>query len=146
MTPNPQSLRDLATVKEAIIFLTDKGFSAAPVIDRAGRAVGVLSRSDLLTHSRENPAHASPLPEFYSRSDLELAGESLQEGFQVESADRTPISELMTPVVLSVAPDAPARRVVEDMVAWKVHRLFVADKAGVLVGVISAVDVLKHLL
>jgi predicted transcriptional regulator len=27
----------------------------------------------------------------------------------------------------------------------KVHRLFVVDRAGVLIGVISALDVLRHL-
>lgn len=37
MTPNPVSVRDSATIKEAIAMLTDHGFSAAPVIDDAGR-------------------------------------------------------------------------------------------------------------
>jgi predicted transcriptional regulator len=31
------------------------------------------------------------------------------------------------------------------MLGLKVHRLFVVDAAGVLVGVISALDVLRHL-
>jgi CBS domain-containing protein len=31
------------------------------------------------------------------------------------------------------------------MVALKVHRLFVVDADGVLVGVISALDVLRHM-
>ena len=55
------------------------------------------------------------------------------------------VSDLMTPVVFTVAPDAPASRVVGDMLALKVHRLFVSDRAGVLLGVISALDVLQHL-
>jgi CBS domain-containing protein len=51
----------------------------------------------------------------------------------------------MTPVVFSVSPEAPARRVVGDMLGLKVHRLFVVGSDGVLVGVISALDVLRHL-
>src|SRR5262249_21708562 len=47
MTPNPVSIRDVATVREAVALLTDKGFSAAPVIDQAGRPIGVLSRADI---------------------------------------------------------------------------------------------------
>jgi CBS domain-containing protein len=35
--------------------------------------------------------------------------------------------------------------VVEDMLGLKVHRLFVVDGNGILVGVISALDVLRHL-
>jgi CBS domain-containing protein len=51
----------------------------------------------------------------------------------------------MTPVVFSVAPDAAAAKVVQEMVALKVHRLFVVENTGVLVGVISALDVLRRL-
>jgi CBS domain-containing protein len=147
MTPNPQSLRATASVREAIIFLTDKGYSAAPVIDDSGRPIGVLSRSDLITHEREKPRTVAPTPDYYSRSDLVVEhGESISAGIPADAKDRTPIRDLMTPVVFSVTPDAPARRVVEDMVAWKVHRLFVVGPDGVLVGVISALDVMRHLL
>ena len=37
------------------------------------------------------------------------------------------------------------QKAVDDMVALKVHRLFVVDRRGVLVGVISALDVLRRL-
>src|SRR5690606_26266365 len=39
MTPSPVSISQHATVKEAAAFLTTRGFSAAPVIDDAGRPV-----------------------------------------------------------------------------------------------------------
>jgi CBS domain-containing protein len=44
-----------------------------------------------------------------------------------------------------VTPDTPVYSVVEDMLGRKVHRLFVVDDDGVLVGVVSAFDVLRHL-
>ena len=37
------------------------------------------------------------------------------------------------------------RSVVREFLALKVHQLFVVDRAGVLVGVISTLDVLRHL-
>ena len=40
MTPDPISISATATVREAIDLLTIRGFSAAPVIDAAGRPVG----------------------------------------------------------------------------------------------------------
>src|SRR6185312_15056610 len=61
MTPNPMSLRAEATVPEAIAWLTDKGFSAAPVIDPSGRPVGVVSRTDILVHERERLRSARAL-------------------------------------------------------------------------------------
>jgi len=51
----------------------------------------------------------------------------------------------MTPAVFSVGPDTPAAKVVHDLLSLNVHRLFVVDENGVLVGVISTIDVLRHL-
>lgn len=142
MTPNPISIRAEASVREAIALLTDRGYSAAPVIDEAGRPVGVVSRGDILIHDRE--AINRPAP-YYERADLTTrTGEKLA-GFQVEEVDRTLVSDIMTPAVFSVAPDTAAVKVIEQMLALRVHRLFVVDPDGVLIGVISALDVLRHL-
>lgn len=144
MTPNPHSINEKATLKEAIAFLTDRGFSAAPVIDDAGRPIGVLSRADILVHDREETRRA--FPEFYYAPELRTdQGERLGEGFQVEAVDRTRVRDIMTPVVFSVHPNTPSARVVEHMLGLKVHRLFVVDEFGVLVGVISVIDILRHL-
>ena len=145
MTPNPVSISEGETIKEAIAFLTDKGFSAAPVIDHAGRPVGVLSQSDILVFDREKIEYVPAIADYYEKAELTNSGEALLSGFQVENVDRTMVRDVMTPVVFSVPPDAQVRRVVEDMLALKVHRLFVVDRDGVLVGVISAFDVLRHL-
>jgi CBS domain-containing protein len=146
MTPNPVSIRSKATVREAIALLIDKRIHAAPVIDDAGHPIGVLSGTDILIHDREAVRYLAPLPEFYSRADLVLSsGEMLPGGFQVEKPDDTPVGDLMTPTVFFIAPDATAAQAVEEMVGLKVHRLFVVDHFGVLVGVITALDVLRHL-
>ena len=114
MTANPLSVRAGASAEQAAAFLVERRISAAPVIDEAGRPVGVLSQSDLTVHQREGSGGAC-------------------------------VADLMTPAVFSVAPAAPAARVVQEMVRLKVHRLFVVDELGVLIGVISALDVLRRL-
>jgi CBS domain-containing protein len=146
MTPNPVSIGADATVKEAAAFLVDKGFSAAPVIDEAGRPVGVLSQSDIVVHDREKVDYVSANPAYYDRADLSRRlPKALQTGFEVVDVDRTQVRDIMTPVVFSVAPETPAHKVIEDMLGQKVHRLFVVGGDGVLVGIISTVDVLGHL-
>lgn len=142
MTPSPHSIGEKATVKEAIAFLTRRGFSAAPVIDEAGRPIGVLSRADILVHDREAPREATP--EFYHAEVLEA--EESGKHIPVAAVELTRVRDIMTPVVFSVNPNTPSAKVVEDMIGLKVHRLFVVDDAGVLVGVISIVDILSHLL
>jgi len=63
-----------------------------------------------------------------------------------EVADKTMVRDVMTPVVFSIRPDAPARQVIEEMLHLRVHRLFVIDRDGVLVGVIAMSDILRRLL
>jgi CBS domain-containing protein len=125
MGPNPVSLRADATVGEASSFLSGRGFSVAPVIDDAGRPVGVLSLADLVVHQQESAAPASQRAD--SRTGRPLVG------------------DVMTPTVFSVTPETPLAKVVEQLLALKVHHLFVVDRGGVLIGVISALDVLRHL-
>jgi CBS domain-containing protein len=134
MSDNPVSIRLEASVMEATALLTDRGFSAAPVIDVAGRPVGVISRADILVHDRE--FHRVPvLPE----------GREMPDGFGVEDCDRTVVGDIMTPGIFAVSPETTAAKVVEQMLSLRVHQLFVVDDDGLLIGVISALDMLRHL-
>jgi CBS domain-containing protein len=146
MTPDPVSIRADASVQEAIAMLTKKGFSAAPVIDETGRPIGVLSRSDILVHDHEKAASLRSAPEYYEPVDLVTPEEEPRaSGFRLERAGRVQVRDLMTPAVFAVRPETPTQEVIGQMLSLKVHRLFVVDRDGVLVGVISALDVLRHL-
>lgn len=145
MAPNPISIRADANVREALALLTDKGYSAAPVIDEAGHPIGVLSRHDLLEHDREKVDHLAPGPAYFYEQDLKTRKGKPVEGFQVENVDPTTVRDIMTPALFTVSPDTPAPKVVKEMLALHVHRLFVVDAAGVLVGVVTTMDVLKNL-
>jgi CBS domain-containing protein len=146
MTTRVVSVEETAPLREAVATLVDRGISGAPVINEAGRAVGVVSLSDVVVHDRNTVTYARPTAEFFTRSDLRAElGEDVG-GFQVEAVDRTLVRDVMTPTVCSVRPETPARDVIEEMVLLHVHRLFVTDRDGVLVGVISMTDVLRRLL
>ena len=132
MTANPLSIQETLTVRESRNFFIDKAISGAPVIDAAGRPVGVLSQTDLLIHDREGPS--TPVGRRREAGDYDSGG----------AAD-TLVRDVMTQGVFSVGRHASIERVIGDMCEMNVHRLFVVDAAGVLVGVISAMDVLRHL-
>jgi CBS domain-containing protein len=146
MTPDLVSLSADETFKEAVAFLADNGFSAAPVIDKAGRPIGVLSQSDIVAHDRETVSYLEAHPADVERIDRSVRDvETVGRGFQVECVDRTTVRDVMTPAIFSVAPETPAAQVIDEMVLRQIHRLFVVDADGVLVGVITAGDVLRHL-
>ena len=141
MSMNPLSLHENSTLREALTFFVDRNLSGAAVIDEAGRPVGVLTQSDILIHDREqvetlcapDEDYGTPLPRAW------------WDRFQLERADATPVRDLMTPAVFCVRTDTPAAKVVEQMRDLNVHRLFVTDGAGVLVGVVTAMDVIRVL-
>jgi CBS-domain-containing membrane protein len=119
MTGSPVSIEAVKTADEAAKLLTTRGIGAAVVIDVAGHPVGVVTKSDLLIHSRSCP---------------EQGGK-----------DRTLVRDLMTTAVFSVRTDTTAQSVIQQMLALNVHHLFVLDNSGTMVGVISPVDILRKL-
>ncbi|MGH7172363.1 MAG: CBS domain-containing protein, partial [Gemmataceae bacterium] len=119
MVPNPISLRGDATIPEAVALMTDRGFSAAPVIDEAGRPVGVLSRSDVLIHEREQVRHAQPAEEVYVEG---RSWPSRHEGFSIEIADSTSVGDIMTPTVFTVRMSTPVADVVKRLCELNVQQ------------------------
>ena len=141
MSPNPVSLHENATLREAISFFVDRNLSGAAVIDDAGRPVGVLSQSDILIHNREQVETLTAPEEDYG-TPLPRAW---WDHYQLERGETTLVRDLMTPAVFCLRLDTPAFEVVEQMRDLNVHRLFVIDVGGVLVGVVTAMDVLRLL-
>jgi CBS domain-containing protein len=142
MTPNPVSVRENATVSETIAFLTAAGFSGAPVINEAGQPVGVISKTDLL---RDAMRFASETALIGSGHDgAALMGDCPPEQRLVY--DRaTKVGQIMTPSIVAVSRGASLAHVAAKMTSRRVHRVFVIDKTGALVGVISSLDVLRAL-
>lgn len=120
MTRNPSSIRADATIREAISLLVTKRVTAAPVINAAGRPIGVLSLSDLITGVRDHDVDGDEL--------LSMQAE-----------------EVMTPFVFSVDLNTPVNAVVGELLDARIRQIYVADKEGTLIGVLSTVDLLKSL-
>jgi CBS domain-containing protein len=136
MTENPVSINEHATLQDAAALLTRRSISAAPVINDAGRPVGVLSRTDIIRFSSGVPEAPQMLGDFINEAN------TLKEPQHRSSVS---VQQAMTPLVLSVELDASLARVCEKMLDRKVHRLFVIDQHRTLVGVISALDVIRCL-
>jgi CBS domain-containing protein len=119
MRTDPVSVPADAPVEEVVRLFADRGISAAPVIDPAGRPVGVVSQSDIIAHQRERGR----------------AGDG--------TAAR--VRDIMTPALFSVTPETAAAQVIEQLRAMNVNHLFVVDRGGVLLGVIGTRDILERL-
>ena len=121
MTPNPMSVRGGATVAEAVVLFTNKGISAAAVLDEAGRPLGVLSRTDVLVHDRQEHEKA---------------------GIPAEKTEPARVRDVMTPVVHHVTATAPVAEAARIMVERHIHRL-VVTQGRQPVGMITSMDLLR---
>lgn len=141
MTADPISISEDASLQDAAALMTEKGFSAVPVVDAKDRIVGVISHTDLVRAQSDPERHPAQLEA--EATDVET-GEHL-EGTSMQWTAPERVREVMTPKVFAVWPQTLAAEVIEEMLDKKVHRLFVVDDKNVLVGVISAFDVLLRL-
>lgn len=117
MTSPVVSVREDATVGEAVLTLSDQHVSALPVVDSIGRLIGLISASDILQAEGE-------------------AGDAASRERLLES---TTVSEIMTRGVITIGPDTAARDAARQLLYSGVHRLIVAvdDRP---VGVLSQTD------
>jgi CBS domain-containing protein len=127
-------LRDLTR-----LFL-DRGITGAPVLNRGGDLVGVISQHDLLYYSLTRGDELVLDSDFYQ--SVRVDGRRLPSGFQVEDANSGRVSDVMTPVVHAVSARTPVDRVAQLMTRKHIHRVIVTQGKKVA-GIISAVDLLK---
>ena len=144
MTPAPVAVRAFVTVREAVAMMVDLGVAALPVVDSDHRPVGVLSQTDIVRHDREKTDYPLMTADFYGRVVLDRSDKALSH-VHIENVDAALVTEVMTPLVYAVTPETPLTEIVGLMLAKHVHRVFVLDEQGILIGVVSTFDILRQL-
>jgi acetoin utilization protein AcuB len=110
--------------QEALKLMRDKKFRRLPVVDGAGKVVGIVSERDLL--------HASPSP-----------ATSLSVWEVNYLLWKLKVSDIMTHNVLTINQNMPVEDAASLMVNHKIGGLPVVDDAGVIVGVITETDIFR---
>jgi len=127
MTAEVVAVRRDATFKELAAVLRRYRVSALPVVDDAGRVIGVVSEADLL--AKEALADPGVMAEVLHRKDVRKA-EGLTAG------------DLMTSPPVTAAPEDQVEQAARMMHFMRVKRLPVVNSGGQLVGIVSRSDVL----
>ena len=130
MTTGVIAVRGDTSFKEMAAMLGNARVSGFPVIDRAGKVIGVVSETDLLIKEADRASHPELFAGLRRSRDLQKAGGLIA-------------AELMTTPPVTVGPDEPVQHAAYLMYDRAVERLPVVDKAGHLVGIVSQVDVLS---
>jgi CBS domain-containing protein len=129
MTTRVVAVRRDASFKEMAAMLRSSRISAFPVVDDASRVIGVVSEGDLLVKEAVQADGTSLIAALrHFREDDKAAG--------ITAGD------LMTSPAVTIGADATVEEAARRMYDRKVKRLPVVTKAGLLVGIVSRVDVL----
>jgi CBS-domain-containing membrane protein len=131
MTRDVFTLPATLSLEGAVWALMHRGVSGAPVRDRDGNLVGVVSEAELLEAGDRASGGAL--------ASTEVGDDDLR-----PDDDRS-VGDVMTPALIAVGPDEPIDEVVALMVAHAMRRVLVLDDAGRLVGIITPIDVLRAL-
>jgi len=133
------------TVHELAVFLTENQISGAPVTDRSGRLLGVVSLTDIaeseVDRTELGADQGDPVEEVRGWED-EASADELR-GLHVESGG-TLVRDIMTPTAYTIAPETPVSQVAQTMIAGRIHRLLVVRQHQVL-GIVTSLDLLKLL-
>lgn len=126
------------TVRELAHTLLDAGIRSAPVLDSAGKIVGVASQSDVISPRMS----ASPC-EHGGNGNGHSNGNGTANGASVCycAVDGLRVRDVMGPVGPTVSPDEPLSRLVSRFVRERVQRALVVEN-GMLLGIVTPIDVL----
>jgi CBS domain-containing protein len=140
MTRRVICVRTTLPVRAVLMVLVEHGISGAPVVDAAGRPVGMVSITDLLREEYDQIEDEEDelLPHFAREAvDRNRAG-----GRPGGPAHLT-AEDIMTPSVFSVREEARVADAAVEMARRGVHRVPVVSRDGAVVGMVSALDVMR---
>ena len=130
MTASVVAVREDADFKEIVAALRSRRISAFPVLDAAGRVIGVVSEADLLAKE----ATPGPPPGLVRLAWL------LKER---SKATGVTAAEIMTKPAVTIREDATVADAARLMQSHRVKQLPVVDDVGRLRGIVSRADVLS---
>ena len=136
MTTRVVAVRGNATFKDLATLLTEYRISAFPVLDEAGKVIGVVSEADML--SKEALVAAMGVQ---AARLGRIAGSPHHDEFAKAAA--VTAADLMTKPPVVVTPDEPVTSAARLMYHGRVKRLPVVGEKGQLVGIVSRADVLS---
>ncbi|HTZ39516.1 MAG TPA: CBS domain-containing protein [Syntrophales bacterium] len=128
-------------ITQAAKLLLENHFNGLPVVDEAGKLVGIICQDDLIVQQKK-----LPLPSLFTFFDGLIPMTSYRSmEKEVDKIIASKVSQAMTPDPITIGPDTSLEEIATLMVNHNVHTLPVVE-GGRLVGIIGKEDVLRTLL
>jgi CBS domain-containing protein len=136
MTTSLLTLAPDLPVATAARMLAERGVSGAPVLDRDGKLIGILTEGDLIRRL----AAVTEKPRSWF---LGLFGSAAAQADHYARSHGRFVRDVMTTAVETVGEETPVEQVAALLEKHNIRRLPVVDREGRLVGIVSRADLLK---
>ena len=136
MTHDVASVSPTATTAEVVDMLIRRSIKAVPVVDGQRRVLGIITGGDLLARGRLG---------LRLSVQRDLSSEELASQIRALETNGQTARDVMTPNPLTIRREAALEDAVHLMVTRKLKRLPVTADRGLMAGMISRIDVLRHL-
>ncbi|AUX42554.1 hypothetical protein SOCE26_039870 [Sorangium cellulosum] len=141
MARNVLCVRPDVDLDQIVALLVRHGINGMPVVDEAGKPVGMVSRADVLRAAQERGDTAEAARVTARLDDGALL--EIEPGLRVLDPVPLTASDVMTAVVVKLHESASIRQAAALMAYEGVHRLPIVSDDGKVVGILSSLDVLR---
>lgn len=138
MTPDPVCVGPSATIRELAHIFEEHEISGAPVVDKEGRVIGIVSKTDLIRRCAEG---TDDIPPAYLFEVLSEQGND-EESSEVVPEPIVCVEDFMTEDPLVVSGELSAAAVARHMFEKRIHRVVVVDNQDYPIGIITSMDLL----
>ncbi|MBS1151982.1 MAG: hypothetical protein H6Q89_3680 [Myxococcaceae bacterium] len=128
-------------IEQLILLLVDEDIGGALVVDPQGRAIGTVSKSDLVADDYEWAKMRQETQPWQRIGGSRVARD--EELFTERLRASQIVADIMSPITYSITPEATIARAAALMVANHLHRLPVLDADGRVVGIVTNFDITR---
>jgi CBS domain-containing protein len=140
MTPNPISIAPQKPLQEAIKILVENRVSGLPVVDDAGKLIGVISESDLMWQE----TGVEPPPYIMFLDSVIYLQNPTRHDKEIHKVLGETVGEVMTDRPITITGDRSIKEAARIMHEKKIRRLIVVDETDEkVVGIITQGDIIR---
>jgi CBS domain-containing protein len=136
MVPEPVCVEPSTTVRQLARIFEEHEISGAPVVDKEGRVIGIVTKTDLIRRCSEGTLDVPPAYLF------EVLSDQGAEDDEIIPEPLVCVEDFMTEDPVTVTPDTPAGEIAHLMFEGRFHRVVVIDNKRFPVGIVTSLDLL----
>ncbi len=139
MTKNVITVQEDTKVLNLIEILNENKISGAPVVDKSGKLIGIVTKSDIL----------GTFLDFDIDLNLKIDLKGIMEFARdksvgtIVSETEVEVKDIMTPNPITAEEDTPIERLAEIMIDNRIHRIIIIKDESII-GIISPLNLLYY--